>query len=60
MKFRDRIKIEIDNFIICWTSDDEERNKMRKYLDIYMEECCEFEEDNEELKDGETEETLLK
>ena len=38
----DKVRDIIDNFIIFYTSDDEEREDIRKVLDIYLEEGIPF------------------
>ena len=38
----DKVRNIIDNFIIFYTSDDEERENIRKVLDIYLEEGMPF------------------
>jgi len=40
-EYRNKIKMEIENYILYYTSDDEERKQMLITLDDYMEEAYE-------------------
>jgi hypothetical protein len=40
-EIRNRVDIEIDNFILYYTSDDKEREKMREVADNFIEDVYE-------------------